>query len=297
MKKVTKIGIVAMCLIIATTLVTATLLTSYGSVQTTATVRQSIVFDGQEDNSPIEHEIDVFGGCCKCIKEKIKNRACVEGIVDLDTTYSPDGDGITTTIYQVPQFTTLALNNKDASWVEIDGDGIEGTLVFETMKTTFDYEFDATGLVADTDYSLIYYADPWAGDNPGAFIGTFTADGTGTISTTGSVDLGMNLPSEPDENYLDGAKIWLVLACDYDINTQEMIAWNMDAYLFEHELVAYSDCNLECPCWLAPLLGEEITDNLVIPAQTNIGLVFCYNFAINIAPGIYTISTEAIPIV
>jgi len=296
-RKTMKIGIAAIGLLVAVTLVTATLLTSYGSVQTTVNVKQAIVFDGMEDSTPVEHEFDVFGGCIKCIKEKIKNRACIEGVVDLQTTYLPDGDGITTTIYQVPQFTTLALNNKDASWVEIDGDGIEGTLVFETIKTTFDYEFDAIGLAADTDYSLIYYADPWAGDNPGAFIGTFTADGVGTISETGSVDLGMNLPSEPDENYLDGAKLWLVLADDYDETTQEMIAWNMDCYLFEHELVAYSDCNIECPCWLAPLLGDLICGDLSIPAETSIGLIFCYEFAINIAPDVYTISTEAIPVV
>jgi len=297
MKKITKIGIVALVLLVATTLVTATLLTSYGSVQTTATVSQAIVFDDREDNTPVEHDFEVFGGCIKCIKDKIINRACIEGTVDLQTTYSPDGDGITTTIYQVPEFTTLALNNKDASWVEIDGDGIEGTLVFETMSTEFNYEFDAIGLAVDTDYCLIYYADPWAGDNPGAWIGTFTSDGSGVISVVGSKDLGMNLPSEPDANYLDGAKIWLVLASDYDTGTQEMIAWNMGDYLFEHELVAYSDCNIECPCWLAPLLGEEITCNLVIPSETTIGLVFCYEFAINIAPDNYVITTAAIPVV
>jgi len=296
-RKTMKIGMVAMVLLIAATLVTATLLTSYGEVRTTATVSQAIVFDGKEDNSPVEHEFEIFGGCCICVKEIIKNRACIEGVVDLDTTYSSDGDGITTTIYQVPEFTTLALNNKDSNWVEIDSDDIEGALVFETMKTTFDFELDATGLVANTDYSLIYYADPWAGDHPGAWIVTVTTDGSGVISTTGSKNLAMNLPSEPDENYLNGAKIWLVLASDYDTNTQEMIAWNPDSYLFEHELVAYSDCNIECPCWLAPLLGEPIINDLVIPAETNIKLIFCYDFAINIVPGIYTISTQAIPVI
>jgi len=296
-RKTMKIGMAIMAFAIIATLVTATLLTSYGEVRTTATVRQSIVFDGKEDNSPIEHEFEVFGGCCECIKEIIKNRACIEGVVNLQTAYDPDGDGITTTIYQVPEFTTLALNNKDSSWDEIDGDNIEGTLVFETMKTTFDYSLDATGLATSTDYCLIYYADPWAGDHPGAWIGTVTTDGSGVISTTGSKNLAMNLPSEPDENYLDGAKIWLVLASDYDTNTQEMTAWNPDSYLFEHELVAYSDCNIEAPCWLAPLLGEPITSNLVIPAETNIQLIFCYDFAINIVPGVYIITTEALPIV
>lgn len=308
-RRTMKIGLVAMVLLVAATLVTATLLTSYGEVQTTATVKQSIVFDGQEDSTPIEQEFDVFGGCCKCIKEKIKNRACIEGTVDLQTTYSPNGDGITTTIYQVPQFTTLELENKDAGW-QIIVDGTQGTLVFETIKTTFDYTFDATGLTANTDYCLIYYADPWAGNNPGAWIGTFTSDGSGVISTTGSKNLAMNLPSEPDENiYTDhsvapdnydhafGAKIWLVLATDYDTSTFEMTSWNPDDYLFETDLIGYSDCNIEVPYWLAPMLGNPITGDLVIPAKTNIGLVFCYNFAINIVPDIYVITTDAVPVI
>jgi len=296
-RKIMKIGLAAMVLLIAATLVTATLLTSYGEVRTTATVRQSIVFNGMEDGTPVVHEFEVFGGCCKCIKEIIKNRACIEGIVDLQTSYLPDGDGIITTIYQVPEFTTLALNNKDASWNEIDGDGIEGELVFETMKTEFDYELNAIGLAVDTDYSLIYYADPWTGNNPGLLIDAFTSDGTGTISVAGSVDLGMNLPQPEDDNYLLGAKLWLVLSDDYDETTSSMIGWNPDDYLFEHNLISYSDCNIPVDCHLAQLLGVEITDDLVIPAETNIGLIFCYGFAINIAPGIYIINTEAVPVV
>ena len=296
--KIGKRGMVIFAVFIAISMIaSAAILTSYGEVRTTATAKQSIVFDGKEDNTPVEHEFDVFGGCCKCIKEKIKNRACMEGIVDLDTTYSPDGDGITTTIYQVPEFTTLALNNKYSNWYEIDCDGIEGTLVFKTISLELEGTIDATGLIPNTEYSLIYYADPWAGNHPGAYIGSMTSDCDGIISEAGSTDLGMNLPQEDDENYLLGAKLWLVLAADYDEATCSMTAWNPDSYLFEHELIAYSDCNIEVPCWLAPLLGDPIVADLVIPAETNIGLVFCYDFAINIAPGTYIINTEAIPVI
>lgn len=296
-RKTIKISIAIMAFAVIATLVTATILTSYGVVQTTATVGQAIVFDGMEDSTPVEHEIETFGGCTICIKEKIVNRACIEGVVDFQTTYSPDGDGITTTIYQVPDTTTLALNNKDEFWVEIDGDGIEGELVFGTMETEFDYELNAVGLAVDTGYSLIYYADPWTGNNPGLLIDAFISDGTGTISVAGSVDLGMNLPQPEDDNYLLGAKLWLVLSSDYDETASSMIAWNPDDYLFEHNLIAYSDCNIHVDCHLAQLLGHPIVDEFFIPAQTTIGLIFCYDFAINIAPGIYIISTEAIPVV
>lgn len=305
-----KIGIVAIAILMAVTLVGASVLTHYGEIKTAANVRQSIVFNGKEDNSAVEHTLDIVGGCCECYKEVIKNRACIDGDVDFVTTYNPGlwGDEIITTVYQVPTFTTLALNNKDSNWDEINGDDIEGTLIFETVKTTFDYTFDAIGLAADTDYCLIYYADPWAGNHPGAYIGTFTSDGTGVISTTGSKDLGMNLPSEPDANIDDnhggspdyynhpyGAKIWLVPASDYDTSTQKIVSWNPDSYLFETDLVTYSDCDIEVPCWLAPMLGEVVVNPLTIPAGESVQLVICYNFAINITPGAYTISTKAIP--
>ena len=296
-RKNMKIGMVAFAILLATTLVGASVISYYGEVKTTANVKQSIVFDGKEDNSAIEKTLNIVGGCCQCYKEKIKNRACIDGDVDFVTTYNPGlwGTEIITTIYQVPTVTTLALNTKDANWDEIDTDGIEGTLSFETVKTTFDYTLDAIGLAVDTDYCLIYYADPWKGNHPGAYIGTFKSDGDGAISTTGSKNLAMNLPSEPDANYLDGAKLWLVLASDYNTATFEMTGWNPDSYLFEHELVAYSDCNIEVPCWLASMLGTEVTTTLTIPAEDYVQLIICYNFAMNIAPGTYTITTRATP--
>ena len=296
-----KIIIAAIGIILAVTLVPiaiAELLLHDGEINAKAYVKQAIVFDDKEDNSAIVESFNVTGGCTNLTKHKITNRnKCVEGTVDLlNTTYTPDGEGITTTIYQVPQYTTLALNNKDSSWIEIDGDGIEGILTFETMKPTFDYAFDAIGLDAETDYCLIYYADPWTGANPGALIDTFTTDDNGTITAIGSVDLGMNLPQEADENHLDGAKIWLVLASDYDETTQEMTGWNPSEYLFEHELTAYTDCDLTVESWLAILLGEPIVCDLTIPPATEIGLILSYHFDIHIVGQLYTMSTKAIPV-
>jgi len=134
--------------------------------------------------------------------------------------------------------------------------------------------------------------------HPGAWLGTFTSDGSGVISSSNNVNLGMNLPHPNDDNYLSGAKIWLVLAADYDTGTKAMTAWNPTQYLFEHEPIGYSDCDITTvPCWLAPLIGSAITTDLVILPQTNIDLIFCYNFAINITPDTYTITTKAVPVV
>ncbi len=144
--------------------------------------------------------------------------------------------------------TTLTLENKDSTtWEVISGDGISGVLTYNAVGSEFVYSLTATGLEEDTDYSLIYYADPWPGSNPGAFIGTYITDGTGNLEVSETnVELSTMLPSELDDNFANGAKIWLVLADDYD--GEKMIAWNPESYLFEDELIIYVDTDSPEAC-------------------------------------------------
>jgi len=143
----------------------------------------------------------------------------------------------------------VTLENKagDPDW-EIKHDNTSGTLTYNMTGSTFDYTFSATGLKSSTKYRLIYYTDPWTGDNPGALIASFTTDGSGNIvSTTGSVDLGMDLPHSNDQNYPEGAKIWLVTANDYNGGTEAtgpMTDWNPADYLFDTGLITYDDTDI-----------------------------------------------------
>ena len=153
----------------------------------------------------------------------------------------------------------LILENKDSTtWVVIP-DGTLGVLSYNLSGPTFDYAFNGYGLEDGEDYSLIYYADyenryvNWGGDNPGALIGTGTADGSGNLVMSGSPDLGMDLPSEPDanidthdysgppDNYANahGAKIWLVPSDCY--TEPEVDVWSPDDFLFETDLIWYTD--------------------------------------------------------
>jgi len=143
---------------------------------------------------------------------------------------------------------TLKLVKKDPiTWVPSED---AGHLKYKTAADDFTYTFDASGLTANTDYSLIYYADPWPGDGTdhttGALIGTFKSDGSGNIvSTPGSINLGTDLPNSKDKNFGVGAKIWLVLSADYSTTTLgaqgHMTAWNPTGYLFETHLINYHD--------------------------------------------------------
>lgn len=137
----------------------------------------------------------------------------------------------------------VILENKDGNWNVIQ-DGRYGELTYNESGPTFNYTFNGYGLNANTSYSLIYYADGWPGNNPGAFLGKGTTDGSGNVSFSNNINLNMNLPSLPDANYANGAKIWLVPSIGYTESTKSIIGWNAAQYLFETSRLHYQDTDL-----------------------------------------------------
>jgi len=137
----------------------------------------------------------------------------------------------------------LVLENKDSDTWEVEkGDGVRGVMWYDSAGSDFSYSLKAKGLEANEPYSLIYYADPWAGDNPGALIAEGTTNSKGKLKkkdNTGEVDLGMSLPHPDDANYPDGAKIWLVPSDCYDADTNTVTSWQPSRFLFETELITY----------------------------------------------------------
>jgi len=144
----------------------------------------------------------------------------------------------------------VRLENKsgDPDWKilgGVGGDSIKADLTYNLSGPTFDYSLTGTVTKSSTGYSLIYYADPWPGNNLGALIGTGTSDGSGDIIMSGSTELNMDLPVWPsDQNYPEGAKIWLVPSDDYDTDSKSMTGWSPADYLFETGLIQYEDTDL-----------------------------------------------------
>ena len=144
-----------------------------------------------------------------------------------------------------PARTVLGLENKDidGTWDPFLDDDTYGTLTFISSHPTFDYTLDVFGLVPNTNYSLIYYADPWPGNNPGALIGTLLTDGSGDASVSGDEELGMDLPDPADDNYPAGAKIWVIKSSEYTPNSVN--TWPVGAEsLFENNLIIYDDTDI-----------------------------------------------------
>ena len=128
----------------------------------------------------------------------------------------------------------VELWEKDSSTWEIVEEGAWGKLKYNLEGPTFDFVFNAHGLEIETSYSLIYYADPWPGDN-GALIASGTSNDEGDIHLAGSPDLQMDLSN---------AKIWLVLSDDYDEATCAMTGWQPAEYLFEYDTILYDDTDV-----------------------------------------------------
>lgn len=282
--------------ILLVSVASAALLGVYVTVTGEATVEQAVVLGNGE--TAISESFTETAGNTYTQASSLENRSEVVAPIRFVTSYIPDGEGIDTSYWS-----TVELENKNSNWVVIPDD-TRATLTYELASSTFNYVFEGKAPWANTEYSLIYYADKpdrfvnWDGSNPGALIATFTADENGDIpTTTGSIDLAMNLPTIPDwnataeANYCNniegddynlcrGAKIWLVPSDDYSVTA--LTAWNPTSYLFETDLITYDDTDID---------GEAL--NL----GTGLLNFFIKNiFAVGMEEGTYTITTEIQPV-
>ncbi|MGC9359198.1 MAG: hypothetical protein ACP5G7_02340 [Anaerolineae bacterium] len=124
-------------------------------------------------------------------------------------------------------FVELWRKNPD-TW-EVLIDQAWGKLRYNVEGSEFAYHFTGHMLEPGTEYALIVYIDPWPGTG-GALLAEGMADEYGNLLLKGSMDLNGDL---------EEAKIWLVYADDYD--GEKMTSWNPDGYLFEYDLISYTD--------------------------------------------------------
>ena len=227
---------------------------------------------GDIDDEPLPQQNtggpDVRGAGVTCNGSAVNNAAQSDNLMGNITFYAEQARNNPNFLCSGVRTRTLILEDKTSEW-DVINNNTQGILTYETAGPEFKYTFEAKGLTPGSPYSLIYYADQqsrfadWGGDSPGALIGTFVADGFGNIPLAPAIttNLGMDLPAANDWNavadpdYCDyhnlfddynlctGAKIWLVPSSDYDSPTKKLTAWNPTTYLFETDLVIYSDTN------------------------------------------------------
>ena len=89
---ITAVGVVLVAIMMITA--TASLLTYYSQVQTTAHVEQSVLVDGMDYSTAITEEIYATGGCCYCSEHTIENRGCMPVWVPITYSATPDDEGL-----------------------------------------------------------------------------------------------------------------------------------------------------------------------------------------------------------
>lgn len=314
-------ALVVLALILCVGIVSAGLLSYYAKIETTVNVAQGILVDGHGYETPIVETVGTFSGRTVYTVHTIENLGDKEATVYLSYELAeleiPNGanydvyfEGIDVAYFV--NSAILTLENKDPSTWEIIDDGRKATLTYCIVEETFVYKLVATGLTPSTKYSLIYYADfeperftYWRGNNPGAFIAEVTSDEHGYVSTSGDIDLGMDLPSSPDANiniydysgepdfydHAHGAKIWLVPSTNYDVGEKKLIAWNPSDYLFETDLITYLDLDVSTH-WLHP--DPQFVAEITVPAHSIVSFVIRFEFTSD-AIGTYLVTTTVSP--
>ena len=131
-------------------------------------------------------------------------------------------------------------------WQIVEG-GAWGKMVYTLSGPEFDFVFNGKGLDAGTEYTLIYYPDPWPGSGL-ICLGSATANGGGNVHIAGAKITG-TLPFETDDNFdgdttyddgTTGAKIWLVQS--NNVSDDELCCWPMlGKFLFEEELINFKE--------------------------------------------------------
>ena len=121
-----------------------------------------------------------------------------------------------------------------------------GKLVYNLWGKKFEFAFEGRLLEPHTDYTLIYYPDPYPGDGL-ICLDSGTSNWYGRLLLHNKVETG-SLPRPYDKNYNPispsgavGAKIWLVLSDDVNCGSQTMLDWNPAEYLFEYNLINFED--------------------------------------------------------
>jgi hypothetical protein len=133
----------------------------------------------------------------------------------------------------------IKLVYKDPSSWEIVNPEYFVRLKHNEVGSTFDFSIKGTVKDSEKDYTLIFYPDPWPG-NGLICLGDVTSDVDGKVNFSDSLDTG-DLPATYDENYPEGAKIWLVSRDDVDCSSNKMLHWNPTEYLYESDLIKYEN--------------------------------------------------------
>lgn len=118
-----------------------------------------------------------------------------------------------------------------------------GFVIFKRAAPTFNLRVRAHGLRRNEAYTLIYFPDPWPGEQL-LCLATGNSNRGGGLQISKRVNLNTSLPAVHDANHPTGARLRLVLTADIDCDGRRFRDWNPRAYLYETRLIRYTDTDV-----------------------------------------------------
>jgi len=265
-------------------LVSAAILTIYASMTVTANVEQSVVLDGV--NSVSDNIAETYiGGQTFCFDHELENRASVSAPIELTTSYSPDGVGITTSYFKNVEYSyskVWTANGDVLVTVEDTGDGwLEWTYVATTPATSgtlkMTVEIDnptGFGITTFDDGSH----DGWYYYNSSETVRISDYDGANKISGYEFVETSFvpdGLRVRIKKTALPNTFMWQGFA-----NFHLASNW-----------IELDDSGSPWVPTASATIVEEFTE-MTIPSKTVVPFKSCYEFDIAIATNNYTITTD-----
>lgn len=258
-------------------------------------MEQSILLDGMDVNSgsmDIEDVIDepAPGGEEFCFPHYLENKMSIEGTVELETTYDPDGEGITTRYLKSIPYTYSKV------WA-----GDNGKEVLVTVEDTEEWlEWNYTAVDPVTSGTLKMTVEI---DNPTGFgITTFddgSYDGWYYYDTEDVVRIsdydGSNKISGYDwvETSVDADSMSVRIKKDH-LPTTFMWQGFANFHLTQNWIEIDKSADPWVPTASAELM-EPLTNPVIIQSGGRLDFSICHAFDEAIAPGTYTITTSVLP--
>ena len=271
--------------LLALTLVSAGLITYYGSVEQNVNVEQGLSIDGQSWDIPLVRTMDTTSiqNSVFMSAHSLENEANVDASVTLNTTC--DGAGSCEEISREHYKTNLMggelnLSLKNVDWTQITDDN--DVIVEYHTTTSGALKIDSITGLPDS-YILVYYADEEF-DSEGNRLVTPgqaypLADGDYISVSSNDGNLKDNYCDSDSYDHCRGIKLWAVKNANLNVNDIDWSSdWQSTSY-FETDMLGWNH------------LDEELTNPFDVSAMSELDFVIVSEFPVGTFPGDYTLTT------
>jgi len=309
--------ILGLAIVLMVGIVSAAVISYFGQVQMTATVNQAVLLDGQDiTEMPIEQTATVSGGESFYRHHWLQSQTSVPVELQFATAFSPlltdDEIKVTYRYYVLEKFTPTIDGQFDDGYTLVATDEASemGNLpikvyvacdenymywFFEAINPTTEEEgIGDTNIlwnewIEEKDTYLIVYLQETVYDYEGIWTNTPMTDAelARHTYTKDGVEICDTLEAKIPRSYAD------FLGWVYDVSSKAGMGDRNTSWGTVH----YGDIEpsdwLDCPC---KECGEPLTLPLTLEPYERVDFCICYEFALNIKPGTYTITTKVEPV-